>query len=112
MSTEMSFDDMPNEMLLTRFADKCADVESAVERQAGEQQEQQLRDERDELAAAVLARMSPSPPTCVHCGQGIYFADMWRHQWPRTSACINGRTNAQPRDGSRWTPPAEQRIGS
>lgn len=43
---------------------------------------------------------------CVHCQQGIYFQGMWRHLSSLTSACDNGRTNAQPATGSRWTPPA------
>ena len=40
---------------------------------------------------------------CVHCGQTIYLQGMWRHLSSLLSACDNGRTNAQPPNGSRWT---------
>ena len=40
---------------------------------------------------------------CVHCDQPIYLQGMWRHLSSLLSACGNGRTNAQPLSGSRWT---------
>lgn len=39
---------------------------------------------------------------CVHCDQPIYLQGMWRHLPSLLSACDNGRTNAQPPNGSRW----------
>jgi len=39
---------------------------------------------------------------CVHCGEPIYLQGMWRHLSSLLSACDNGRTNAQPPDGSRF----------
>jgi len=44
---------------------------------------------------------------CCHCRAEIYFQGMWRHLSSLLSACDNGRTNAQPANGSRWTPPDE-----
>lgn len=43
--------------------------------------------------------------TCVHCGQPIYLQGMWRHLSSLLSACNNGRTNAQPPNGTRWSAP-------
>lgn len=39
---------------------------------------------------------------CVFCGESIHLQGMWRHLSTLLSACENGRTNAQPPDGSRW----------
>lgn len=53
----------------------------------------------------------PGEQVCVHCEERIIFSgSMWIHL-SNLSACDNGRTNAQPRNGSRWTPPAAERAG-
>jgi hypothetical protein len=52
---------------------------------------------------------APGEQVCVHCEQRIIFAalsGMWIHL-SMLSACDNGRTNAQPPNGSRWTPPEQ-----
>jgi hypothetical protein len=38
--------------------------------------------------------------TCVHCGEEILLQGVWRHVSSLTSACENGRTNAQPANGT------------
>lgn len=39
---------------------------------------------------------------CVFCGQSIYLQGWWRHLSSLLSACDNGRTNAQPPNGSQY----------
>lgn len=47
---------------------------------------------------------------CCHCRADIYFQGMWRHLSSLLSACDNGRTNAQPGDGSRRGSPTRPRM--